>query len=190
MKRKSKLFILLTAPVIFFFVNLTAVKAQDEEEEEEVKEAQITLSFSQTDTTYTATATVMADTVPVAEKEVLFYVKRFYSNLPIGSGVETDENGVAIAEFPLDLHSGKDGIITVIARIEDDDEYGTVEAQKDIKWGVYHRHEKELWGHRSLSAARDKAPTYLIIVSNGIIAIIWGTLVYVIFQIFRIKRAS
>jgi hypothetical protein len=189
MKRKSKLFILLISPVLFFLLNLSVVYAQDEAAEE-VKEAVITLSFSQTDTTYTAKATVMSDTVPVAEKEVLFYVKRFYSLLPIGSGVETDENGEAIAEFPLDLHSGKDGIITVIARIEDDDEYGTVEAQKDVKWGVYHRHEKELWGHRSLSAARDKAPTYLIIVSNIIIAIIWGTLVYVILQIFRIKKAS
>jgi hypothetical protein len=189
MKRKSILFILLISPLLFILLNLSAVYAQDEEDGE-FRDAIITLSFSQTDTTYTAKATVMADTVPVAEKEVLFYVKRFYSLLPIGSGVETDENGEAIAEFPLDLHSGNDGIITVIARIEDDDEFGTLETQKDAKWGVYHRHEKELWGHRSLSAARDKAPTYLIIVSNAIIAIIWGTLVYVIFQIFRIKRAS
>jgi hypothetical protein len=41
---------------------------------------------------------------------------------------------------------------------------------------------------RSLSASRDKAPAYLIIASNTIIAIIWGTLIYIIFQIYRIKK--
>ena len=42
----------------------------------------------------------------------------------------------------------------------------------------------------SLSAARDKAPTVLIIVSNIIITVIWGVIAYVVVQVFRIRKSS
>jgi hypothetical protein len=78
----------------------------------------------------------------------------------------------------------------VITKIEDDDVYGTVESQSEIKWGFHSEGEKDNWNNRSLSASREKAPMYLIIASNLIIAVIWGTIFYVIYQLVRIRKAS
>lgn len=154
------------------------------------KHATIKLSFAQTDTTKTCTAIVTSDTSVVKEIEVQFYVKRMFSLLPIGKAKETDENGLATTEFPMDLPGDESGNIIVIARVEENDTYGTVETQAEIKWGVIPNTEEDHWGNRSLSASREKAPMYLIIVSNIIIAVIWGTIFYIIFQIFRIRKAS
>jgi hypothetical protein len=109
--------------------------------------------------------------------------------LPIENGITTDENGVASVEFPMDLPGDSAGNLTVIARIEDHEVYGTVESKVNVKWGIPPSGGHDHWANRSLSASRDKAPTYLIVASNLIIAIIWGTLIYIIFQVFRIRNA-
>jgi hypothetical protein len=157
---------------------------------EEEKTANIKLIFEQTDSTYSCKAVVTSENAPVKEKEVSFYVKRMYSLLPIQTGVETDENGEAVANFPLDLPGDNNGNIVVVAKIEDDDDFGTVESGAAVKWGIIPHNEHDSWGSRSLSASRDKAPTILIIVSNSIIALIWGTLLYVFYQVIRIRKAS
>ena len=177
----QSVFTLAIFTVLFLFASTTF--AQDE------PEAQIQLSFNEIDSTRTCSAIVTAGDKPVSEAEVQFYVERMFSLLPIGRSVDTDENGEAVAEFPFDLPGDKNGNLHVIARIEDHDIYGTVEAGSDVKWGSSIKSGHETWGHRSLSAARDKAPTVLILSSNLIIAIIWGTILYVIFQIYRIKKA-
>jgi hypothetical protein len=101
--------------------------------------------------------------------------------------VETDSEGIAQMLYPSDLPGDKNANITVVARIEDDDDFGTVESESAVKWGVKPAVEND-WGRRSLSAARNKAPAILIIVSNTIIAFIWGTIVYVIFLLVKISR--
>lgn len=177
--------------LVLFQLQVINAIAQDSEQEDPVAEALIKLSFSQTDSTKTCTALVMADTVPLSEKDVMFYVQRSFSLLPIGRGAETtDENGEAVMEFPLDLPGDENGMLVVIAKIEDDDTYGTVETSSKIKWGVMPETENSEWAHRSLSASRDKAPMYLIIVSNSIIAIIWGTIFYIILQLIKIKKST
>lgn len=165
------------------FVNVCL--AQDEE-----KEAVIKLSFDQNDSERICKAVVTSDGMPVKETEVHFYVKRMYSLLPIEKAVETDTAGEATMLFPLDLPGDKNGNLIVVAKIEDDDNFGTVDVEAPVKWGAAQMGEKEEWGMRSLSASRDKAPMVLIIVSNTIIAIIWGTLIFVIYQIVRIRKAS
>ena len=72
--------------------------------------------------------------LPVSEVEVLIYVKRLYSNLPIGS-IDLDE-GEGSLEFPNDLPGDSIGNVVVIAKIEDDSDYANVEQKSDIKWGI------------------------------------------------------
>jgi len=43
---------------------------------------------------------------------------------------------------------------------------------------------------RSLSASRERAPIYFMVTSDLIIAGIWGTLIYIVFQVFKIKSIS
>jgi len=167
-------------------------RAQDEEETDggdEFKEAKIELLFHSTDSTRTLQARVTSDTVPVEGVEIHFYVLRLFRELALGYGEETDENGMAEVNFPMDLMGDQKGMLVVIARIEEDDTYGDVETQAKVRWGIpFKKHLKDPWTERSLSASRSKAPTYLIIASNLIIAVIWGTILYVIYLFFRIRR--
>lgn len=156
----------------------------------EEKSAEIKLTFTQTDTTKLCKAIVTAEGTKVKGTEVHFYIKSLYGLLPIGDAVETDSTGEAVTEYPKDLPGDKNGNYVAVAKIEDDDNYGNAEAQGEVKWGVGQAKEQEKWGDRSLSASRERAPFYLIIVSNLIIAVIWGTICYVIYQVFRIKKES
>lgn len=181
---KDKLSILTLTLVIVCHLTATKAFAQDE------KVAVIKLSFDQNDSMRICKGTVTTDNTPVVGTEVHFYVQRMYSLLPIGKAIETDENGDAIAEFPLDLPGDKNGNIIVVAKIEDDETYGNVENQTEVKWGVLVNEENDVWSSRSLSASRDKAPMVLILVSNTIIGAIWITIFYVIYQIVRIRKES
>ena len=153
------------------------------------KPATIKLDFVKTDSTKTCVATVTSDGKPVAGPEIHLYVKRMYSLLAIGKAVATDSTGVASIDFPKDLPGDKNGMLTVIAKIEKDEHYGSLEAESEVKWGVLLKSEIFPWSDRSLSASREKAPTFLVVASILIILVIWGTICYVIYQLFRIKRS-
>ena len=182
MRNSSRVKLCLISALVSLQFSSTKLFAEDE------KKAVIKLSFSQHDSVRTCKATVTSENAPVKEIEVHFYVQRSYSLLPIGKAIETDENGEASADFPTDLPGDKNGNYVAVAKIEDDDTYGNVETQGEVKWGVLPESEKDKWNNRSLSASREKAPMYLIIASNLIIAVIWGTIIFIIFQIFRIKK--
>ena len=167
-----------------------SLMAQDEEVAAAMEEAVIHLTFSHTDTTRICTALVTSGGKPVPEKEVHFYIKRMYSLLPVGNAVETDTTGTSVMEFPLDMPGDERGYYTVVSKIEDDDTFGTVEESAEVKWGVSPPGERIHTEYRSLSASRENAPAYLILVSNLIIAVIWGVLIYIVIQVFRIRKAS
>ena len=154
------------------------------------KVAVIKLSFEQTDSTKTCKATVVSDGAPVKEKEVHLYVKRLYSLLPVGKVASTDSLGEAEISFPKDLPGDQNGMLTVIAKIEKDDVYGTVETQSQVKWGAAPKAELLHLSSRSLSASRENAPMFLVIASSLIIIVIWGTIFYVVFQLLKIKKAA
>jgi hypothetical protein len=111
--------------------------------------------------------------------EVKLYVKRLYSLLPIGKAANTDETGTATFDFPTDLPSDKNGKLIVVAKIEDP----ATEVSSTINWGIPRAELLPL--ERCLAASRGKAPYYLMIVSNLIIMGIWGTLFYVVWEIYR-----
>ena len=156
---------------------------------QDTKTATITLTFNKTDSTKTVVAHVTSDSGAVAGPEVHLYVQRMYSLLPVGKVIATDENGDATIEFPFDLPGDPNKMITVIAKIEGDEKYGNAETTATVKWGADLK-GTDPWNNRSLSASREKAPMLLVVASNLIIVIIWGTIVYLVFQLFRIKRSA
>ena len=158
--------------------------AQDE------KTALLKLTFLQTDSTKTCKATVTSNGLPVKETEVHLYVKRMYSLLPVGKVVATDENGEALISYPVDLPGDQHQMVQIIAKIEKDPVYGTVQTDSMIKWGASPKASLEHFSSRSLSASREHAPMFLVIASTLIIAVIWGTVFYILSQLFKIKKAA
>ncbi len=157
--------------------------------QEESSKAEIKVTVDIKDSVRTATALLTLNGAPVKEKSINFFVKRLYSLQSIGEGATTDESGAATIDIPKDIPADMKGNLDVIAKIEDDENVGTVKGSTTVVWPV--KSEKSgHWGERSLSAARDKAPFYLILVSNMIICVIWGTIFYVLLQLFKIKKHS
>lgn len=65
---------------------------------------------------------------------VKLYVKRLFGNLKIGEAEFA--GGEASFEFPDDIPGGTTGMITLLARVEDTDEFGTVQVSQESDWGV------------------------------------------------------
>ena len=171
-------YFLATCMMILF--SLTTLNAQD-------KEAKITLTFEKADSLYVCKALVTSKGTPVVEVPVNLSVKRLFGNLPIGDPVATDSTGVATFDFPQDIPS-RDGKLTVFANITDDENFMNTEASRTVNWGKVVVSDNSNVEDRSIAAGRDKAPFFFITASLLIIFLIWGTLIYAVLQVFKIKR--
>ena len=168
------------ATCIMILFSISSSFAQD-------KEAKITLTFEKADSLYVCKALVTSEGIPVIEVPVNLSVKRLFSNLPIGDAVPTDSTGVATFEVPQDIPSST-GKLTIFAKIVDDENYMNTEASGEVKWGTVVASNNSYTEERSIAAGRDKAPIYFIISSLIAIGLVWGTLIYAIAQVFKIKR--
>jgi hypothetical protein len=148
------------------------------------------LQFVTADSVKTCKAILTANDKPAPGVTVKFFVKRMFSLLPIGKPVTTDDSGTAAVKFPNNLPGGSDGQVVVVAKLDDDPTYGSLQVQDSIKWGALVPAGDGNWENRSLAASRSKAPMFLIVASNVIIVGIWGTLIYVILQLFKLRNAS
>lgn len=160
-----------------FFVNLQAQDVEAKLKMEFVKDSLITCNV------YVTSSDTVARNV-----EVLLFVKRLYSQMQIGDAASTDENGMATFEFPKDIPSDANGKLLVIAKIEDNEIYANTEISQSTKWGI--PRATITAADRSLSGSRDNAPIYFIIAANLIIVLIWGTLLYAILQVFKIRKLN
>ena len=127
---------------------------------------------------------------PIAELDLYFFVQRTFSQLPIGDYFNTtNENGEVRIEFPYDLRGDSAGNVIIIARIEEDDMFEGVEVSKTASFGIPfhidHRAHK-----RSLTAASANAPISLLILVNSIILVVWGIIIYIFTQIYKIRRVE
>jgi len=125
---------------------------------------------------------------PIEEIELYMYVQRTFSLLPIGDRFnETDENGELKIEFPIDLPGDTLGLVNVIAKIEDADEYADTSFSKTIDWGIPLVIDKSET-KRALWAASASAPIPLLILTNSLILVVWGIIFYICLKIYHISK--
>ena len=172
--------------LVLFILQFSMVLAQD-------KKAHIELDFWEEEGKKYITATASDfdhDSIgaPIEEIELYMYVQRTFSLLPIGDRFnETDENGELTIEFPKDLPGDTIGLVNVIVKIEDADEYADTSFSKVINWGRpliidMSENKRELW------AASASAPIYLLILTNSLILIVWGIIFYICLKIYHISK--
>lgn len=151
-------------------------------------EASLKIDYTTEDSVNYCVVHATSSDTSISGVEVKLYVKRLFSLLPIGDGVSTDEDGNAKFEFPGDIPADLNGKIEVIAKVEDDENYGSAEVHSESSWCVPRKKIGEL--ERSLSGSRENAPIYFIVVSNLLLFGIWGTILYVVLQLFKIRKTS
>ncbi|MFI5150483.1 MAG: hypothetical protein ACHQRM_12170 [Bacteroidia bacterium] len=168
--------------VALFLLSVTGIAGNDG--------AILKLVLNKTDSLKTCKAILTANDKPASGVTVKFYVRRMFSLLPIGKPVTTDDQGAASVKFPKNLPGGSDGKVVIIAKLDDDPVFGNLQAQDSVKWGSIVPAGDGNWEDRSLAASRSRAPMFLIVASNVIIVGIWGTLFYIVFQLFRLRNIS
>lgn len=151
------------------------------------KEATLTMSFDGKDSIKHVVVTVMDADKPAAKVDLKLFADRLGGQLPIGEAT-TDDNGVASFDFPADLPGDLDKNIHVICKLEENDIYMDNETEGTIKWGKDGIIRPADTLERSLFAGRARAPIYFIVASVSIIIAIWGTLFYIVLQIFGLKK--
>lgn len=166
-------------------------KYENAREELSIIESNMVIKLNPVDTGRTVTAAVTemnkdGKDVPVKNVPINLYVTRLFGTMPIGEDhtANTDDNGEAIFTLPKNIKGDTAGNITLVAKIEDNDQLGNVEALSTVAWGVPLVAEADpfpraLW--------QPRAPAPLIITISTIFICIWGIYFFLFYQMFKIS---
>ncbi len=129
--------------------------------------------------------------IPVKDVEVKIMVKRLLGDLPISEteSYTTDSTGQVVGEFKRDSLPGDiKGNLILLARTEDNDLYGNLLVEKNCKWGTPLKDNNDAYNSRSLWGTRYKTPVWLLGIAYSIIVGVWGIIIFLVVQIFKIKK--
>lgn len=140
----------------------------------------------------TATVFEMKDTnwTPVKGVELKIAVRRLDADLSVNETATftTDSTGQASADFKRDSIPGDaKGNIILVAKIEDNDQYGNLLIEQTVPWGSKFTPVNTFY-RRTLFATRDKAPVWLLIIAYSIVIAVWGILFLLVDTILKIKK--
>ncbi len=128
--------------------------------------------------------------VPVGGVDMVLAVKRMGGDLLTDQNPThtTDSVGVASVDFAIaGLAGDSAGNITLIAKVEDNDQYGNLTSEKSVPWGVAASYTSDV-SKRTLFASRGRSPIWLMFISYSIGFAVWAVILYLAFQIWRIKK--
>lgn len=129
--------------------------------------------------------------LPFQEVDVSFYIKREFGLMRIGeTSNPTGVDGKVKVVFPEKIIGDAEGNVILLAKVENSFIYNDAESEVIRKWGDPLVTEDEKFNQRALWGSRDKSPVWLLLLANGIIVGIWGVILYVIYNLFRIKKAG
>jgi hypothetical protein len=123
---------------------------------------------------------------PVEEADAMVYVNAMLRPLMVGE-MTTDENGEADVEFPTDLRGDADGNVSFYAFVEDYDDFGNVKATIVKPWGSP---VVEIESKIANSLTSPDPPLWLLLTFLGLLVVIWGHYIEVIFQLFKLKKMA
>jgi hypothetical protein len=186
-KAEQLISILKISWVILLLSNFNMAFAQ---EDETLEDANVSLSFVEsTDSNNIVATATDKNGEPIEELDLYFYVKRTFSDLPIGDVFNTtDENGMVQVEFPKDLPGNHEGNVTILVKIKESDLYNDLTIETTKKWGVPTSLTDQLEEKRSLWAAAANAPIPLVLSVTTMIVSIWFIIFYIIYILFRISK--
>ncbi len=121
---------------------------------------------------------------PVTKATVGIFVKRAFFPLKVGEGT-TDENGEVTIEVPKNLPGDAKGNITLIARLDENEIYGNVEADSQQPWGAAVS-DKAAIQPRALWSTHP--PIWMLFTFLILVITVWGHYIVIIFELFRLRK--
>ena len=125
---------------------------------------------------------------PIPDQNLQIQVQRLFRPLELGDLFnKTDEDGSI--QVPIeDNIPGVDGNLTLEVVLLEHDEYGTIKAIVNAPIGVPFKDEST-FDQRTMWSPRNKTPLFLLIFPNLITLGIWGFIVYLILNLFKIAKS-
>lgn len=180
------------------FIVVTEGTRKEEETTTEfpITKAKIALDTATADGVRSITASVMKEEnnewIPAEDVEMRLGIQRMDNSiLSVGDEATyyTDSDGKVEVVFNKDSLPGDlNGNIVLAASVEDDEQLGNLSIEKTVSWGVPLKEDKNLFSQRTLWATRYRAPYWLLTIAYSIIIGVWGTLIYLVFQLIKIKK--
>src|SRR6188768_531186 len=120
----------------------------------------------------------------VPETDLGVFVKRMFSSLKLGEG-KTDEAGEATIEIPNNLPGDAQGNIILLAKLDENEVYGNLEAAVIQPWGTPVSDKlkalpRALWG--------SLPPLWMPITFLILMTAVWGHYIVIIFELFRLRK--
>ena len=161
-----------------------------------ITKAKISLDTSTVDGVKNIKASVMQlnegnEWVPVPEVDVAIGIKRMNSILPAGDDptYPTDSTGTATAELKKDSLPGDEkGNLVIAAKVEDNDIVGNLRVEETVPWGVRTEIDQSFFKQRTLWSTRFRTPFWLLFTVYAIVIGVWGTLIYMVFNLVKIGK--
>jgi hypothetical protein len=77
-----------------------------------------------------------------------------------------------------------------VAKVDDNDTYGNLLIEKTVPWGVAFKPDNNFFNQRTLWSRSNRTPPWLLFMALTMILIVWGTIVYLLGQLIKIKKLS
>lgn len=122
----------------------------------------------------------------VPDAEIQLFAKQTFGNLLLEEGV-TDDNGVAVFSHPADLPGDPEGKVDLIARLVDEEFYGTIIKDTAMVVGLPLT-PVSLVAERAMWNIMAKAPIWLLLTYFLGVLIIWGLIFYVMVELRSIFK--
>lgn len=153
-----------------------------------IKKALLTITPVKQDSTLSVTAKLTdlstGQEVPVPEAALNILVKRYFSNFKVGEG-STDSNGEVTVDFPSQLYGDAKGNITILAKIDENESFGALEAVAVQPWGQPVSDQvKEL--PRALWSTHP--PLWMLITFIILMTTVWGHYFVIVYELFRLRK--
>ncbi|MFC2123334.1 hypothetical protein ACFLU5_00875 [Bacteroidota bacterium] len=153
-----------------------------------VRDALLAIDFIEVDSVKTILATayeinIDGEKTPIENEDIYFYTPGSFSLLNLGE--EELEDGQCMINFPVTLPGDSVGNVTIIARIEDSDDFGSVEIQKIKDWGTP-RIPVIIESRRGLGDT--DAPLWMVYTLIVLLSVVWFHYMYILYVVYLIKK--
>lgn len=130
--------------------------------------------------------------IPAPDVEMKIGIRRNAGSI-LSAGDEatytTDSTGTATVELKKDQIPGDEkGNIVLAAKVEDNDQLGNLIVDKTVPWGVSEKVDNSFFKQRTLWSTRFRTPIWLLFMAYSIVFGVWGTIIYLIMQLIKIKK--
>jgi hypothetical protein len=177
------------------FIAVANGKEEDAAAEIEIAKARIKIDTSSEENIKSITVLVTKfennEWVPASEVEMKIGIQRHGGILTAGEAATytTDSSGTAMVQLNKDSLPGDiKGNIILAASVEDNDLFGNLMVEKTVPWGVSVITAPGFFDQRTLWSTRFRTPIWLLVMAYSIVIGVWGTIIYLVLQIIKIKK--